>query len=306
MRTAWNNIDPNHWALLHARSSPALQQDWHYGDSLAPLGIGVHRAQVTLDTEPIALAQFICRRYGPLGTLALCTRGPFWVKPVPPEIRAETYHELKRTIPLKWPRVVMFSPDLQNTDDGSLARLTRVLTGDSTVLIDLSQSLQSFREGMTVRWRNRLAASEKAGLKIIRTRSGDSRFHWLLEQEANQRKTKGFSGLPLQFVENYAKAGGPGRRTIFMLSAEADGARIASMLFLLHGSAATYYLGWANDTARKVSAHNLLLLHAFAALKEAGLSTLNLGGINTRNLPGISRFKIGTGGRVVTYAGTFI
>ena len=37
-----------------------------------------------------------------------------------------------------------------------------------------------------------------------------------------------------------------------------------------------------------------------------GIKVLDLGGINTRSLAGISRFKIGSGGEVVTYAGTFI
>jgi len=32
---------------------------------------------------------------------------------------------------------------------------------------------------------------------------------------------------------------------------------------------------------------------------------LDLGGLNTRDLAGISRFKIGSGGQVVTLAGTY-
>jgi carbamoyltransferase len=34
-------------------------------------------------------------------------------------------------------------------------------------------------------------------------------------------------------------------------------------------------------------------------------AVLDLGGVNTRDLPGISRFKLGTGGQAITLAGTY-
>ena len=40
-------------------------------------------------------------------------------------------------------------------------------------------------------------------------------------------------------------------------------------------------------------------------LQQQGVTDLDLGGINTHDLPGISRFKLGTGGRVLTLAGTY-
>jgi len=49
-----------------------------------------------------------------------------------------------------------------------------------------------------------------------------------------------------------------------------------------------------------------LLWRALLALQASGIATLDMGGINTRSLPGISRFKIGSGGAVTTYAGTFV
>jgi lipid II:glycine glycyltransferase (peptidoglycan interpeptide bridge formation enzyme) len=48
-----------------------------------------------------------------------------------------------------------------------------------------------------------------------------------------------------------------------------------------------------------------LLWEALAYLQAMGIEVLDLGGVNTHDLPGISRFKLGTGGRVTTLAGTF-
>jgi lipid II:glycine glycyltransferase (peptidoglycan interpeptide bridge formation enzyme) len=42
------------------------------------------------------------------------------------------------------------------------------------------------------------------------------------------------------------------------------------------------------------------------ALRERGVRLLDLGGVNTTRSAGIARFKIGTGGHVLTCAGTFI
>ena len=80
---------------------------------------------------------------------------------------------------------------------------------------------------------------------------------------------------------------------------------VAAMLFLLHGRGATYHMGWSNEVGRKLNVHNLLLWRAMAQLQAQGVELLDLGGVNTHDLPGISRFKLGTGGQVLTLAGTY-
>ncbi len=306
MHILWNQIDYQPWDLAHAAHGSAMQQDWAYGTSLKALGIEVHRAEVIIDGETVALAQFICRRYGFLVGFALCTRGPIWLKPLPATERSRIYVELKRSLPMKRPRFALFSPDTQDPSDESLSRLTRVMTGYSTVLIDLTQTPESFRSGMEGRWRNRLVASEKAGLNIVRTGANPAQYRWLLEEERAQRQSKAFHGLPIEFVESYIHSRSQTSKTMLVLRAEHKKDKVAAMLFLLHGTAATYHVGWSNDTGRDTNAHNLLLWQAFHELKERGIRTLDLGGINTRSLAGISRFKLGSGGKVVTYAGTYV
>ena len=40
-------------------------------------------------------------------------------------------------------------------------------------------------------------------------------------------------------------------------------------------------------------------------LKAAGVHVLDLGGLNTEDVPGIARFKLGAGGKVKTLCGTW-
>ena len=128
---------------------------------------------------------------------------------------------------------------------------------------------------------------------------------WLLEREGEQRVQRGFHGLPTGFVEAYIAAFPKRPQAFAVASAKSAGQTVAAMLFLRHGAVASYHIGWSNEEGRRLNAHNLLLWRGMEYLKSQGLHALDLGGLNTRDLAGISRFKIGAGGEVVTLAGTF-
>jgi len=48
------------------------------------------------------------------------------------------------------------------------------------------------------------------------------------------------------------------------------------------------------------------LYKGLEALKERGIRLLDMGGINTGRSAGIARFKISTGAKVLTLAGTYL
>lgn len=306
MQISWNEVSQSEWDAAHHKAGGAMQQDWAYGAALQALGIRCYRAKLTLDGQTVALAQFVCRRVGFVAGFALCTRGPIWVRSLSAAGQQRAYTLLKRSLPMTRPRFALFSPDVTDSADPALKGCIRVMTGYSTVQLDLTQTPEQLRAAMEGRWRNRLVAAERAGLDIVRAGANPAQYRWLLEEEIAQRASKSFYGLPMEFVEHYIQARPHPGKTVLILRAEQQRERVAAMLFLIHGSAATYHVGWSNEAGRATNAHNLLLWRACEALRERGIRTLDLGGINTRSLAGISRFKIGSGGRVVTYAGTFV
>jgi hypothetical protein len=306
MHILWNQIDRPAWDIAHTQVGGALQQDWAYGASLTVPGVSCYRAEVILDGETVALAQFICRRYGFVLSVALCTRGPLWLKPLAADLRARIYQHIKRSLPLARPRLALFSPEITDPTDASVARLIRVMTGYSTLMIDLTQSSEQLRAELDARWRNRLGAAEKSGLTIVNDEVAPEYVKWLLTEEQAQRAQKSFHGLPVAFVERYIRADTPTKQMALILHAEHQGKRIAAMLFLLHGRVATYHIGWADQIGRETNAHKLILWRAFEILRTRGITTLDMGGVNTHDLPGISRFKLGMGGTVVTFAGMFV
>jgi lipid II:glycine glycyltransferase (peptidoglycan interpeptide bridge formation enzyme) len=304
MQIIWNQTSRERWDAEHARHSTVMQQHWVYGASMRLPGMQTHRAEVVLNGRSVALAQFICRRYAGIFGIALCTRGPIWLGDVADADKARIQRALKQSLPMARPRIILFSPDLTDPQHPSMASLTRVLTGYSTVMLDLSQPLSALRAGLHPYWRNRLSAAERSGLKLAVLSHDSAELPRILAEEQIQRQRKRFYALPLGFIDHYLEEGGT--ESALILQASWQSRPVAVMLFLIHGSSATYQLGWSQAQGRALNAHNLILWNAIEQLKQRGIDKLDLGGVNTHDLPGISRFKINTGGEVITYAGGYV
>lgn len=73
------------------------------------------------------------------------------------------------------------------------------------------------------------------------------------------------------------------------------------VLFFLHGFCATYQTGWASETGKKNSAHNILLWQVCQALKSEGVKEIDLGGVNDISAAGVKFFKEGLGRESIIY-----
>lgn len=306
MKVTWDAIDASTWDRHHARMGAALQQDWAYGACMKTLGVHVLRAWVTREDEPVALAQFIVRFFvGQLASMALCSLGPVWLAQLTANEKQQIYLVLKKTIPLNKLRVVLFTPaEVQDADLG-LSPWRRVMTGQSTVMLDITQSLPDLRAGLDKRWRHRLGGAENSELTVHRVGTNPGQYRWLLDADMQQREQRRLLGLPLQFFDLYAQSRQQPSKNILTIRADMGRDRVAGMLFLIHGEAATYQVGWTNDVGRDQHAHNLILWHGIQELQARGIRVLDLGGVNTIRSAGIARFKMSTGGKVITYAGSY-
>ena len=214
---------------------------------------------------------------------------------------------MKKSIPTRMFRVTLFSPDLPlaELDPVSVRGMQRVMTGYSTVVLDLTQQEATLRENLDRKWRNRVFRPQRSAQLDVQLKADLRDCRFLLERETEQRKTRNFHGLPTDFVPAYIEAHAQPARAYLMATTRHQGRVIAAMLFLLYGSGATYHIGWSDEEGRKLSAHNVMLWQAMLHLKKQGVQRLDLGGINTHDLSGISRFKMATGGQVLTLAGTY-
>ena len=217
--------------------------------------------------------------------------------------RAESLLACRRALPFPKLRGLFVTPDQEASERGVMKAggYARVMTPYSTALVDLTAPEEDLRAAMHQKWRNRLVVAEGAGLRIGRADRHSRLYQWLLEAEARQQKAKRYAALPVAMVPAWQQGGGDLR----VLTASKDGEFVAAMLFLVHGQRATYHLGWSSAEGRSLSAHNLLLWQGMLKLKAKGIGCLDLGGLNTEDIPGIARFKLGSGARVKTLCGTW-
>lgn len=306
MQVHWNGHEAAAWDAAHAAALGSLQQDWAYGEAMLSLLVPVLRARIVRDGQTIALAQFLVRRFGRIGAVALCSRGPVWLAPLTAGDKALAYRELKRTLPLRGLRFMLVTPEEPAGEPSGLAPMRRVLTGMSTVTLDLTPGLDELRAQLEHRWRHALVSAEASALSVERVGTNPRQFRWLVDTDVAQREQRGLSGLPAPFYERYAQARSPASKALLTLRADLGRDRVAAMMFLIHGEAAVYHIGWNDERGRELHAHNLLLWNAIEALKARGVRRLDLGGVNTTRSAGIARFKLRTGGRVLTLAGSFL
>ena len=306
MKVQWDGHEMATWDQAHAQSLGALQQDWAYGATRVALGSSVLRAVVHADGVPVAMAQFIARRFGQWAAFALCSRGPIWLQALSPKDKAAAYKAMRQSIPLKGLRFLMLTPDEVLSPDLGLPFTRRIMTGYATVMLDISPPMDTLRAQLDKRWRHRLGGAEKSELTIHRMGTNPSQYRWLIDAEMQQRVDRGLQGMPPIWFEHYAESRKQPSKNILSMRADVGRDRVAAMMFVIHGQAATYQVGWTSDAGRDLHAHNLILWKGIEELKERGIRQLDLGGVNTGRSAGIARFKMATGGTVKVLAGSYL
>ncbi len=153
------------------------------------------------------------------------------------------------------------------------------------------------------KWRNALRGAWNSS-QVIQSETFCKRRHkWLLEADSEQQRAKGFRNLPHEFLQAYADAN-LGRSIVFSAYSKAE--PIAAMLFLVHGSVATYHLGWTGIEGRKHRSHHAILMQAGDCLSAQGVERIDLGKIDRVNSRNLARFKSGTGAVTRSLGGTWV
>jgi hypothetical protein len=108
---------------------------------------------------------------------------------------------------------------------------------------------------------------------------------------------------PADFVADLAAVSA--RRDVFVCTAEHRRQTVAAALFLRHGAGATYLAAAAEPEGRARHAGTLLLWRGLIALQDAGVTTCDLGTIDTDRSPTLARFKLGAAAGIFIPCGTW-
>lgn len=228
------------------------------------------------------------RKLPVIGTFNLISRGPV----LQPGASGEA---LMRRIgaDLKGPVII-------NAPDGYDGPGLKLMAGAEIAIIELVDPAD-MRARLHQNWRNQLAKSEAAPLRVIDQPLESKKHAWFLEAEQAQQRSRKYRAYPPGFLLAYAAANKGQARLFTAMQGQTP---VAAMLVLRHGVMATYQAGVTTPAGREHCAHNLLLWTMMKDLQRRGVQQLDLGRADLSE--GLRRFKLRTGATRHTLPGTYL
>lgn len=310
LRLVWGGVPRSQWQQWVTQIGQSnLLQSWAYGVAKSDkAGWQVRHGVFYRANEPFAMVQVLQKRVAGVVLVSRINRGPlFFSLPEAQEARA-VWAQLGSLGSLWRGKVLAAAPALGLT--GSNLRMMDDLgyrqfspKAWESVWVDLRISLASLRQKLDGKWRNVLAFSEKADLKL-EAGGDDQLFDWMMARYRELMRDKNFSGMPVDLLLALRKQL-PAESRLIVMRAVHDAQAVAGICLVCHGSAATYLLGWNGPEGRKLKANQYLLWQAVVYLKQAGLDWFDLGGLDEDHTPGIAAFKLGLRGERYELVGEY-
>lgn len=250
------------------------------------------------DGKPAAMSLLLARR-APLGaaTLAWANAGPVFRDL--PALRAflagltAHFAAIPRSVVRAAPRAPA-SPALEAALlAAGFAPARSPLDSGITVVLDLKRGLDELRAGLDRKWRNQLKKAEGSA-PVFEFGSGRpllERFLRLHEETRRRKKLK--DGIDLPALERAARDFGPALTFAVGSTGGKDGCALSWWNFQ---GRATLWLAAAGAAGMAACLPNAAYWAAIERLKAEGAETFDLSGIDARLNPGVTHFKLGTGG----------
>ena len=177
------------------------------------------------------------------------------------------------------------------------------LAAEHTVVIDLTQSQEDLLANMRRQTRYEVRRSGKLGIKVEKSNDKDifEEFHQVQSATAERQHF-----VPPDIKTLLAEREAFGDNAQIYVAKTPDGQPIAYGLILIDGDEAAYYEAASTSLNRKLPGAYALQWQVMRDLKKQGIKRYNLWGIAPANQPhhryaGVTTFKTGFGGKVVTY-----
>ena len=237
-------------------------------------------------------------------------RGPLWFEGFGTAEHATSFFlNFAKHFPQRIGRKVRLLPELVDTECNRAAveksGYSRNTDFESyqTIWLDLTEPETKLRTNLNGKWRNILSKSERSSLCVAEDWTGATAPFFIEAYRADQL-AKGYSGPSTKLLLELLKFMVP-RQEALILNATNEDQVVAAILVLLHGSSATYQVGWTTEIGRKLGAHHQLLWETMLRLKSKSITDFDLGGISDSGAPGVTKFKQGLGGKKSTLVGLF-
>jgi len=306
----WSHVmTREEWDSFLRRSGHVpLLQSYYYAQAMREVKQqGVRHGLIMIDgTEAGCVQMQEVSLFGKAIHAISIDRGPIWFDGYGKAAHLQAFGEAINTaFPTRFGRkrrfILEYYDKKRSETIGSLTKNQKI-EQYKTFLVDLLPKTEDIRANLKKKWRNILNKAEKQGLNVEFDLTL-STLGSLLSHYTKDRFEKGYAGASPKFLAALAKYAARTQNCV-ILNATEDDEIIASILVFMHGTGATYQVGWTTPYGRDKGAHHLLLWDCIAFMKDKGITEFDLGGFND-DTDGIKTFKQGLGGQEIALIGSY-
>jgi len=293
-------------AFVQGAAGPAgaeFLQSWTGGEILRAAGsetarIGLRRRS---DSRVMAAATIVKVSLGAGFSYFFSPRGPI-LKGKSAAADKDSLEILSEEIRKRDPRALFWRIEPLRLPAGlSIAAQKSVdLNPRQTLILDLAKSEEELLAAMSPKTRYNIRLAEKKGIRVREGGLEDFAAFWRLMELTGDR-----DGFRLHGADHYKNLLTAGVGAVKLFLAEYEGRPVAAGLFSFWGDKATYLHGASDNEFRQLMAPHLLQWTAITAARRDAFKYYDFHGIDEAKWPGVTRFKLGFGGRRAEYAGTW-
>lgn len=289
-QSTWNSL-----VRTHMPRFGGFLQSWEWGEFQSSIGRDVRRLAVERGGKQL-VAQAV--------QLPLPFGWSYWFLPKGP-LGSMPMQTAARELTLSIPDGAFFRTEPAERCSGWQ---TKDMNPSTSSVLDLAMGWDALAEGMKAKTRYNIRLAEKKGVTIeISGMEAFDDFTRLLEQTAVR---DGFSLHPLEYYGAMLRSLNGGDVRAFLAIARFEGRPIAANLMIDFNGQRTYLHGASSNLHRNVMAPYLLHKYLIVDAIEQGMTSYDFWGVapvgSSASHPwaGVTRFKLGFGGEIVSTPGT--
>jgi lipid II:glycine glycyltransferase (peptidoglycan interpeptide bridge formation enzyme) len=182
-------------------------------------------------------------------------------------------------------------------ETGYFSNSKKEIQPSKTVVIDTAKDEEALLAAMHHKTRYNIKVAEKHGIVVQESTDVDA--FWNLLRKTTARDN--FSSHPKNYYQQLLGADLGAR----LYLAYHDEKPVAGAIVLIKGENAYYLHGGSDHAFRAMMAPYMLHWRIMISLKNLGIKNYDLWGIDAKKWPGVTRFKLGWGGKQVNRPGSF-
>ncbi len=172
-----------------------------------------------------------------------------------------------------------------------------------TVVADLTLTADELLDNLHHKHRYNINLAQRKGVTVEESRDADA-FWKLLQQTSEHDDFRTHGMLYYKKLLNFFSEDGKPLRTRLFL-ARYGGAPIAAVIMMEHGRTVHYLHGAMEREHRALMAPHLLHWTLMQQYKQHGFHWYDFWGVDADQWPGVTRFKLGFGAKLIEYPGSF-